>query len=348
MAHEIVRDREAPLSAVIAGCGWFGGVHRDRLAHLPGVELVGVCDPDPTAMSKMLSQGTGSSTGNVVTTTSYDQLLDLAPDFVCICTPNPFHVPQILAALKRGIHVLCEKPLSLDPEEALQVVTAAGESGLLVAVSYQSRYRRAARLLKAAIDSGRCGRVTSVTLYASENWVTPNVGTWRHDPEKCPGGYFGDANGHQIDATLWMTGLHATEVRAETHGRGTPVPIYTMGEARLAGPHACPAARASFAFVGDARMWREEIAIQTEALDFVMRDGSLLFSDGSKRLEPYDGSANAPAPVESSDEPDEAFVAALRGGPAVLSPPESVLPVIRFTQAALTSARTGADWTPAG
>lgn len=343
----------ALLRAGIIGCGWFGRVHLERLSEISGVAVCAVSDPDPAARRKLAESVPESArdpraTG-VVDYASAEELMEHSDlDFVVIASPNRWHVPQVLAALERGLHVLCEKPLSLVPEEVTRVVEATERTDRIVAIAYQSRYRRDSRLLREALRSGRWGRITSIDVFACEDWVSPNVGTWRHDPERCPGGYFGDANGHQLDLLFHVTGMEATRLRATMENRGTPVPIVTWGEARLrpqrvtgAPPGQTDNVPFTFTFVGDARHWREEISIQTERADFVMRNTRLLWTDSAAELRPFtekDLGLNAPV---ISDTPDSAFVRALRGGEPVLSAPNTVWPVLRFTLGALASAEQG-------
>jgi hypothetical protein len=97
----------------------------------------------------------------------------------------------------------------------------------------------------------------------------------------------------------------------------------------------------TFSFVGTAHQWREEICITTERADFVMRNGQLLWSTGNAPLGPFPESEILPEIDSLPTLPDSAFVAALRGGPPILSPPETVWPVLRFTLAALASAENG-------
>lgn len=347
------------LRAGIIGCGALGLVHAQRLNRLPGVQVVAASDPDAAAMQRVAeAMAAESANAPVATFADYRDLLansDL--DFTCISSPNKWHVEQLLASLKRGLHVLCEKPLSTDPAQVRQVVKATQESGRLVAIAYQSRYRRDARILRHALYSGKWGRVNSVSIFSCEDWITPNVGTWRHDPTRCPGGFFVDANGHQLDLLFWLTGLEAMSVRATTETRGTPVPMTTWGEARLrvqssqSTSDPLPeeiAARVpaegipfSFMFVGDARHWSEEFRIQTERADFVIRNTRLLFTDGSGPLGPFPESEIDPAVANLPDLPDTAFIAALQGGPPITTPPETVWPVLWFTLAALDSVENG-------
>jgi predicted dehydrogenase len=335
-----------PISFGIIGCGWFGRVHVERLSEIPGVNVAAVCDPDEASahrLAGLVPAHLRPAGGEVAVYTDTAELLRHAGlNAVSINSPNPWHVEQLLAALEQGLHVLCEKPLTLIPADVDRVVAATRQAERVVAIAYQSRYRRDARLLRRALQSGRWGRVTSVNVFASEDWVRPNVGTWRHDPERCPAGYFGDANSHQIDVTLWLTGLEPIDVKATMETRGTPVPMATWGEARLRAAAQADGTVAdvpfTFTFVGDAHCWREEITIVTERADFALRDTQLFWSDGTTRLVPFtEADLGIDNPIES-ETPDQAFVAALRGGDPVASPPETVWPVLRFTLAALASA----------
>ncbi len=315
---------------------------------MPAVHVCAVSDPDAEAMRRVaeaVPPKPGAAQAQVAQFADYRDLLQNTElDAVSINSPNKWHVEQLLASLDRGLHILCEKPLSMVPDEVRQVVTATQSAGRVVAIAYQSRYRRDSRILRRALQSGKWGRVTSVNIFACEDWVRPNVGTWRHDPARCPGGYFADANGHQLDLLFWLTGLEAAWVRATTEQLGTPVPIVTWGESRLRPQQSHPSdaypeagVPFTFTFVGDAHQWRESISIQTEGADFLMRDTRLLWSDGQAPLAPFPESECDPDDLNRADTPDGAFVAALRGGPPVVSTPETVWPVLRFTLAALAS-----------
>jgi predicted dehydrogenase len=360
-ASDLMSDNSTPLRFGIIGCGALGLVHALRLSAFPNVQVRAISDPDADAMQRVAQALAPSA---VESFTDYRELLRSAHiDAICINSPNRWHVEQLLASLDRGLHVLCEKPLTMIPAEVEQVVRATEKAGTTVAIAYQSRYRRDSRILRRALQSGEWGRVTSVDVFACEDWITPNRGTWRHDPERCPGGFFADANGHQLDLLFWLTGLQPASVRATIETRGTPVPMVTWGEARLeegarpsakvsqeANPsenptpnteHPKPTLPFTFTFVGDAKHWREEISIQTEKADFLLRDTRLLWTDGSGGLRPFPDAEYEKPLGELDDTPDAAFIAALRGGPPVVSEPHTVWPVLRFTLAALASARQG-------
>lgn len=333
-----------PLRAGIIGCGWFGRVHMERLSEISGVYVTALSDPSLEAAQALASKAEAHQIdpeqGNITTYIDAQEMLAHPNlDFVVIASPNKHHVPQILAALGKGLNVLCEKPLTLIPEEVAQVDNAMKASGKRVAIAYQSRYRRTARLLKAALDSGKWGRITAINIFAGEDWNTPNVGTWRHDPERCPGGYFGDANGHQLDMLFWLTGLQPQEVKATMDTCGTRVPLMTWGQAALTGENGSQnSVPMVFHFVGIAHQWREEIAIQTERADFLIRDTVAYWTDGSKPFAPLTESELGLTEPLVDDTPDSAFVASLRGADLIVSEPISVSPVLNFTLMALADA----------
>ncbi len=345
----MMNELTEPLRIGIVGCGALGLAHAERLNAMPSVQVRAVADPDARAVQRVADAL--SPTTRVEQFTDYRELLhESSLDAVSINSPNLWHVEQLLASLDRGLHVLCEKPLSMAPDEVEQVVRATERTGKIVAIAYQSRYRRDSRILRRALQSGKSGRITSIDVLTCEDWVTPNRGTWRHDPSRCPGGFFADANGHQLDLVFWLTGLQAASIRATIENRGTPVPIVTWGEARLVdqssgsavtSDSSSPGVPFTFTFVGDGKRWREEITIHTEGADFQMHNTRLLWTDGSKEPAPYPDSENDAPAGEYGDTPDGAFVAALRGGPSVVSEPHTVWPVLRFTLNALESARLG-------
>jgi predicted dehydrogenase len=337
-------SNSALLRFGMIGCGALGVVHARRLCDLPNVTVTAVSDPEPAAMARTIAAVPplpGEMQAQVTPYSDWNKLLrHEGLDAICISSPNRWHVAQLLGGLAQNLHVLCEKPLSMNPDEVREVVAATQAGGKIVSIAYQSRYRRDSRVLRAALQSSRWGRITSVNIFSAEDWITPNRGTWRHDPARCPGGFFADANGHQLDLLFWLTGMEATEIRTTMETRGTPVPMFTWGEARLCTKETLsagdiPGVPFTFTFVGDAHQWREEISIQTERADFLMRDTRLLWTDGHAPLAPFPEEECDPAALNLPDTPDNAFVAALRGGPPIVTPPDTVWPVLNFTLTAL-------------
>lgn len=311
----------AELKVGIIGCGALGAVHARRFAEHPRATVLGLSDPEVGAVERVASS---LSARPELRTSDYRDLLDAGLDVVCIASPDAFHVPQLLDALAANLHVLCEKPLTLDPDDLEAVISSAREVNRHVAMTYPRRYDAGIRAMRDEIRSGRWGRVTMITAYNAEDWITPNRCTWRHDPAICPGGFFYDASGHQIDTVLWATGLEPLAVRACTDNRGLPVPMVTWGTARLTDDTPF-----TFAFVGDAHKWREQINLHCEGADFAIENArAAIVRDG--RLEWL-------APQGQGETADEAFVRLILEDGPNWAPPEEMWPVLRFTRAALQS-----------
>jgi len=297
------------------------------MQEIPGVTVVALADPNLDAAIRLAATIARRPT---VVTGDYRELLRCGLDAVCIASPDLFHVPQILDALAAGMNVLCEKPLTPSITDLERVLKARDTSGRIVALTYQRRYDGAHRAMRREILSGRWGRVTAVSVYNAEDWITPNRGTWRHDPAICPGGFFYDASGHQLDMVFWATGLRGSRVQAWTDTAGTRVPIRIWGHAILTGR-----VPMTFHFVGDAHAWREQVNIHCEGRDFCVENFHPRWCIDGK-----------PAPIEP-EEPgstaDAHFVQMIREGSENWAPPEDARPVIQFTAAALRAAEIGAE-----
>ncbi len=91
-------------------------------------------------------------------------------DAVSICTPNAAHHAPTLAAAAAGMHVLCEKPISLSLTEADEMIAACREAGVVLQVDHHLRSNRAVERARAMIAAGELGRVTFVRLRQAHDW----------------------------------------------------------------------------------------------------------------------------------------------------------------------------------
>ncbi|RCH56619.1 gfo/Idh/MocA family oxidoreductase [Mucilaginibacter hurinus] len=129
---------------------------------------------------------------------------------VYIATPPAFHLPYALAALKIGLHVYVEKPVTLNADEAGQMAAAAKISKAKLTVAH---YRRAVPLfikIKELLDNNSIGEVRTVQMRLWQSRKAPLVaGTesnWRVQPHLSGGGYFHDLAPHQLDLMLYYFG----------------------------------------------------------------------------------------------------------------------------------------------
>lgn len=201
-----------PLRVVIAGAGMIAEVHR-RSAILSGATVIGVLGSSP-ARSREVAEGWGVEFGF----DDLDAVIAAKPDVVHVCTPNRFHREYSLALLAAGINVICEKPLGLTVEEAVEMDDAAAASGLVATVPFVYRFHPMVREIRARRIAGELGELAVVHGSYQQDWMLPpEVGSWRVDPAE--GGAsraFADIGSHWCDLVEWVSGERFAEVSAST------------------------------------------------------------------------------------------------------------------------------------
>jgi predicted dehydrogenase len=137
-------------------------------------------------------------------------------DVLHVCTPNHAHAEQGLAALERGIHVVCEKPLAVSTAECEALIAAAEERNLVNAVCYHARSYPLVEHMRAEVAAGTVGEVTFVHgRYLCDDVLFPASG-WRVDPARSGPSYVvGDLGTHWLDLAEHVTGQRVTEVLAD-------------------------------------------------------------------------------------------------------------------------------------
>lgn len=102
-------------------------------------------------------------------------------DFVDVGTPPTFHAEVVTAALERGVHVLCEKPLTTCPDEARDVLNLAAERERVVYPCHNYKHAPVVKAIRAEIDSGALGEIRGLTLSTYRNIHARGVLDWKAD-----------------------------------------------------------------------------------------------------------------------------------------------------------------------
>jgi predicted dehydrogenase len=141
-------------------------------------------------------------------------------DFVDLATPPCDHAPLALTALRRGIHVLCEKPLTTTLAEARSLVDAARHNRRVVFPVHNYKHAPVVKFSRQVIESGRIGAVRAVTLSTFRTTHAKGVSEWRtdwrRDRKTSGGGIAMDHGSHSFYLTFaWLSGL-PTHVTAKT------------------------------------------------------------------------------------------------------------------------------------
>lgn len=189
------------LKVGIIGCG---GIANAK--HLPAIkkngnfEIQAFCDLiEERAVKAKEEYGTAESR----IYTDYQELLKEDLDAVYVLTPNNAHAPITIAALKAGKHVMCEKPMAKTYAEAKAMVDTAKETGKVLTIGYQNRYRSDSQYLKKACENGDLGEIYYAKAHAVRRRAVPTWGVFL-DEEKQGGGPLIDIGTHALDLTLWM------------------------------------------------------------------------------------------------------------------------------------------------
>jgi predicted dehydrogenase len=141
-------------------------------------------------------------------------------DAVAIVTPNHMHAPVALQFLKRGIHVICDKPLTATLPEAKKLAKAAEASGVVFALTHNYTGYPMIRQAKAMIANGDLGDLRLVNVEYVQDWLTEPVDNkqadWRTDPARSgAGGSTGDIGTHAFNLANFVTGLTLDTLAAD-------------------------------------------------------------------------------------------------------------------------------------
>lgn len=185
----------------IIGCGGIANnKHMPALHRLPDVELVAFCDIIVERAEKAAKEY-GIEGAKVYE--DYKELLkDETIDVVHVLTPNREHSFITVGALEAGKHVMCEKPMAINTEEAQKMLDAAKRTGKKLTIGYQNRYRPDSWYLKRACDNGDLGEIYYAKAHAIRRRAVPTWGVFLNEEEQ-GGGPLIDIGTHALDLTLW-------------------------------------------------------------------------------------------------------------------------------------------------
>ncbi|MEX2518410.1 MAG: Gfo/Idh/MocA family oxidoreductase [Paracoccaceae bacterium] len=216
------------LGMVGGGEGAFiGGVHRIAARLDDQFELVAGCFSADAGRSAASGAALGLTPARV-----YDDFEAMAKrearlkdgiEAVAIVTPNHMHAPAAKAFLKRGVHVICDKPLTATLPEAKRLAKAAAASGALFVLTHNYTGYPMVRQAREMIAAGDLGAVRVVQVEYAQDWLTEPLeatgqkqAAWRTDPARNgAGGATGDIGTHAFNLTCFVTGLEVESLAAD-------------------------------------------------------------------------------------------------------------------------------------
>ena len=197
-----MESNKKKIRFAVVGCGHIGKRHAEMVVRDPGAELVALCDIRP-------KEEVGIEAYPVAFFSDMTSLLQsgLDIDVINICVPNGLHAELAIQAIESGHHVVIEKPMALQVQDAERVLQTSLKYQKEVFCVMQNRYSPPSVWIKQMIDSGRLGKIYLVQLNCFWN---------RDERYYKPGGWHGDACldggtlftqfSHFIDIMYWLFG----------------------------------------------------------------------------------------------------------------------------------------------
>lgn len=189
------------LNFALIGCGRIGARHATHISKY-GI-LKAVCDIDEEK-ANLIAEGNGA-------TVYYDLdiLLEQEPDIdvVSICTPNGLHAEHSIKSLKRGFHVLCEKPMCINVHDCGRMIHEAERANRRLFIVKQNRFNPPVQVVKELIDNRKLGQIYSVQLncFWNRNEKYYSESKWK-GTKSLDGGTLFTQFSHFIDLLYFMIG----------------------------------------------------------------------------------------------------------------------------------------------
>jgi myo-inositol 2-dehydrogenase/D-chiro-inositol 1-dehydrogenase len=195
----------------LIGLGRIGAFHANTLSELDAVESLVVYD-QAHALVETAVQRLGAEPAS-----SVDALLAAGVDGVVIAAATDVHPELILASLAAGLPTFCEKPVSKDPADSMEILRQTDASGVAVQIGYPRRFDTAFAEARRAVAAGELGFLHTVRSTTLDPAPPPDAYI------RASGGIFRDCSVHDFDAVRFVTGQEVVEVYATGSNQGAAV-----------------------------------------------------------------------------------------------------------------------------
>jgi predicted dehydrogenase len=228
---QVKKQKKAPekLTYGMVGGGegaFIGEVHRKAIAMDGKAALVAGCFSRDFKNTKNTGEMLGLDPRRLYST--YTDMFEKESqkedglDFVVIVTPNNTHFPISEAALEHGIHVVCDKPLTITSRESERLAEIADEKDLLFCVTYTYTGYPMAKQMKTMIANGELGKIRFINAEYPQEWLSRSIekegqkqSVWRTDPSQSGvSNCVGDIGSHIENMVSYLTGLKTTSLCA--------------------------------------------------------------------------------------------------------------------------------------
>jgi predicted dehydrogenase len=225
----MAQHRALRFGMVGGGPGAFIGAVHNRAATLDGLAvLVAGAFSSDAAKSRAQGETYGLSAKRV-----YGSFMEMAEreaalpaderiEFVSIVTPNHMHFPVAKAFIERGIHVVCDKPLTTTLEDAEELCRLVKKHNVVFALTHAYVAYPMVKQARALVQEGKLGTVRKVVVEYSQGWLSQPLeqtgskqADWRTDPARAGAGAIGDIGTHAEHLARYVTGLEMEKLFAD-------------------------------------------------------------------------------------------------------------------------------------
>ena len=173
-----------------------------------GAELHALFSRDPARAKQLATEHNAKRAYSNVD----DLLTDTEIDAIYVSTPVNLHCEQVIAAAEQGLHVLCDKPMALTPQECEQMIDACRTNGVHLQICFLFRFHSCFQQIKTWVNEGRLGQIVHGRMpFLKKYLLKPDE--WRAQPDKGGGGCLMDLGPHSVDMLRYLIG-EVTEVSA--------------------------------------------------------------------------------------------------------------------------------------
>jgi predicted dehydrogenase len=194
----------------LVGCGRIAETHLQALQTIEEAQVVGTADTNKYAADRM-----ASAVGCAAYADFQVMIENERPEIVVVCTPPATHEEVAVGAVRRGAHVLCEKPFAIDTGSASRMVHAAKQAGRFITMASKFRFVDDVSKAKELVQSGVIGKMVLCEIAFCGR--VDMRGRWNSQPEISGGGVMIDNGSHAVDVVRFLLGPIG-RVQAQ-HGR---------------------------------------------------------------------------------------------------------------------------------
>jgi predicted dehydrogenase len=194
------------LNVAVIGLG-MGRAHLDAYQKYPRSAPAAICDAN---QSRLADVAAAYKIPRDRCFADYRKMLrsarKLGIQAVSVALPNALHAPVTIAALRAGLHVLCEKPMAMNAAQARAMIAAARKARRKLMINFSFRFNDQSRTLKRLIDSGELGEIYFARTVWHRRRGIPGFGAWFGQKKLSGGGPIIDLGVHRLDLAMWLMG----------------------------------------------------------------------------------------------------------------------------------------------